>query len=241
MILGWMLKLILYRFSEKMMRIIIIARLTFLILFFLVVLCNNILSQSISERNISLICNNEPLRTVLDEIRIRTGVNFIYQDDLVDSKNITCRIENSPVKNAVRKVLAGLDISFRNFDEKVFVLFEEKKPVKTSYKAIVVDQNTSVSNRVFSFVKPKIIYDENPVYPAEAAKKNIEGKVKVRFLISKEGDVDRVVIEKTSGSEILDSAAVDYINKLKFSPAKENGIARSIWMSMVLRYLVVDY
>lgn len=210
-------------------------------LVFSVVLSSTYLGQSFSGKNISLICKEEPLRSVLDEIRIQTGVSFIYQDDLIDNKKITCRIENSEIKNAVRGVLAGKDISFKNFGEKVFVLFKDKKPVKTSYKAIVVDQNTSVSNRVVSFVKPEIIYDENPVYPEEAVKNNIEGKVKLKFLISKNGDVDRVIIEITSGSEILDSAAVDYINKLKFSPAKENGIARSIWMSMILRYLVVDY
>ena len=221
------------------MRIIFSARLTFLI--FSVVLCSNILSQSISGRNISLICNNEPLRTVLDEIRIQAGVNFIYQDDLIDNKNITCHIKNDYAKDAVRKVLSGSNISYKIFGEKVFVLFKEKKPVKISYKAIVVDQDASISNRIVSFTKPEIIYGDKPVYPAEAVKNNIEGKVKVRFLISKEGNVDRTIIEITSGSEILDSAAIDYINKLKFTPAKENGMTRSIWMSMVLRYLVVDY
>lgn len=221
------------------MRIIFIAGLTFFI--FSVVLCSNILSQSISERNISLICNNEPLRTVLDEIRIQAGVNFIYQDDLIDNKNITCRIKNDFVKDAVRRILSGSNISYKIFGEKVFVLFKEKKPVKISYKAIVVDQDASVSNPVVSFTKPEIIYGDKPVYPAEAVKNNIEGKVKVRFLISKEGNVDRTIIEITSGSEILDSAAIDYINKLKFTPAKENGLTRTIWMSMVLRYLVVDY
>ena len=221
------------------MRIIFSARLTFLI--FSVVLCSNILSQSISGRNISLICNNEPLRTVLDEIRIQAGVNFIYQDDLIDNKNITCRIKNDFVKDAVKRILSGSNISYKIFGEKVFVLFKEKKPVKISYKAIVVDQDASISNRIVSFTKPEIIYGDKPVYPAEAVKNNIEGKVKVRFLISKDGNVDRTIIEITSGSEILDSAAIDYINKLKFTPAKENGLTRSIWMSMVLRYLVVDY
>ena len=223
------------------MKVIINIRLTFLILIFSIVLSGNYLSQSFSRKNLSLICNNEPLRSVLDEIRIQAGVNFIYQDDLIDNKIITCRISNSQVNNAVRSVLSGLNISFKKFGKKAYVLFKEKKPVKTSYKAIVVDQNTSVSNREVSFIKPEIISGDNPVYPAEAVKNNIEGRVQLKFLVSKEGDVNKVVIEKTSGSEILDSAAIDYINKLKFIPAKENGLPRNIWMSMVLRYLVIDY
>ncbi|MGB8320460.1 MAG: TonB family protein [Ignavibacteriaceae bacterium] len=223
-----------------MMKIIITVRLTFLILICSIILSGTYLSQSFSGKNISLICNEEPLRSVLDEIHAQAGINFIYKDNLIDNKNITCRIKGSHIKDVLNSVLSGSDISFKEFGEKDFVLFKGKKPVKISYKAIVVDQNTSVSNQVFSFTKPEIINGDHPVYPSEAVKKNIEGKVKVRFLISKEGDVDRVIIEKTSGSEILDSAAVDYINKLKFTPAKENGLTRSIWMSMVLRYLVID-
>ncbi len=117
---------------------------------------------------------------------------------------------------------------------------KEIKHIKTSYKAIVVDQNTADLNTVVSFVKPEIISGRDPIYPFEAAKKNIEGKVKLRFLIGKGGAVNKVVIEQTSGSEILDSAAIDYINNLKFSPAKENDIPRSVWMSMILKSLVVE-
>lgn len=223
------------------MKVIFNARLTFLISILSIVLSGNYLSQSSSGKNISLICNNEPLRTVLDEIRIQTGVNFIYQDNLIDNKKITCRINDSQVNDAVRSVLSGLNIAFKKFGDKAYVLFKEKKPVKTSYKAIVVDQNPSVLNKEVSFIKPEKLSGNNPIYPAEAVKNKIEGRVQLKFLINKRGDVNKVEIEKTSGSEILDSAAIDYINKLKFTPAKENGLPRSIWMSMALSYLVIDY
>ncbi len=220
---------------------VINTRWIFLIFIFFLVQSGSLLSQSINNKNISLIFNEQPLRLVLEDIRIKAGINFIFQDNLVDGKKVTCRIKDERVKNAVKRVLSGLNISYKQFGEKAFVLFKESKPVKTSYKAIVVDQNTSVFNTVVSFIKPEIISGDNPIYPLEAVKNNIEGKVNVKFLISSGGDVHRVIIEKTSGSEILDSAAIDYINKLKFTPAKENGLPRSIWMSMVLKYLVVDY
>jgi TonB family protein len=220
---------------------VINTRLVFLIFIFFLAQSGSFLSQSFNSENISLICDEQPLRSVLEDIRIKAGINFIFQDNLIDGKKVTCRIKDNRVKDAVKKVLSGLNISCKQFGKKAFVLFKEKKPAKTTYKAIVVDQNTSVKNTIVSFVKPEIISGDNPVYPAEAAKNNIEGKVKVRFLISSGGEVHRVIVEKTSGSEILDSAAIDYINKLKFIPAKENGMARSIWMSMVLKYLVVDY
>jgi TonB family protein len=224
-----------------MMKIIITSRLILLTFLFLILLSANCISQSVRRKDISITCDNKPLRSVLEDIRIQAGVNFIYYDDLIDNKKVTCKIKNSEVKDAVRKVLSGFSISYKEFGENAFVLYEEIRPVKTSYKAIVVDQNTTISNIVVSFIKPEVVSGNKPVYPAEAVKNNIEGNVQLRFLIDNTGKVQRVVIEKSSGSEILDSAATDYINKLIFSPAKENGIQRSIWMSMVLKYLVVAY
>ena len=221
------------------MKTAITARLILFAFVFWIFLPAGYYSQSLSRKDISLSCSNRPLRSVLDDIRIQSGINFIYDDNLVDDKKVTCQIENSDVRSAVKKVLSGLYISYKKFGEKVFVLYKEKKPVKTSYQAIVVDQNTSVSNKVVSFIKPEIISGNHPVYPAEAAKHNIEGRVRLKFLISNEGNVNKVVITETSGSQILDSAAIDYINNLKFSPAIENGVSRNIWMSIVLRYLVV--
>lgn len=218
----------------------ITGRLTFLTIILLVFLSAGYYSQPLNRKDISLNCNNNPLRSVLDDIRIQTGINFIYHDNLVDNKKVTCKFEKSDVKDAVKRVLSGFNISYKKFGEKAFVLFKEKKPVKTSYKAIVVDQNTSVSKKVVSFIKPEIISGNKPVYPAQAVKHNIEGRVQLKFLISKYGDVNKVIVEKTSGSQILDSAAIDYIDNLKFSPALENGVSRSVWMSIVLRYLVVD-
>jgi TonB family protein len=217
-----------------------IIRLSFLALILFTAQTKSYFGQSYNDENISLACNEESLRSVLETIRTSSGINFIYQDNLVDNKNVTCKINNRPINDAVKTVLSGLNISFKSYGEKAFVLFKEKKPQKITYKAIVVDQNTD-SIKVVASKIPELISGITPVYPYEASKNNIEGKVKLRFLINTNGDVDKVTIESTSGSEILDSAAIDYINRLKFMPAEENGIRRRVWMSMVLKYLVVDY
>ncbi len=212
----------------------------FLSIVFFLAQPGNCRNRNIDEnKKISLNCQELPLRSVLEDIRIKTGVNFIFQDNLIDNVIVSCQIENSQVKDAVKKILAGSDISFKEFGEKSFVLFKEKKIIKkTSYKAIIVNENSSNIDTV-SFVKPQMISKISPIYPEEAAKNNIEGKVKVRFLVDKEGGVYKILIQQSSGSEILDSAALNYINKLKFIPAKINGNPRSIWMSIVLKYLVV--
>ena len=188
---------------------------------------------------VSLDCHDQSLRSVLESVRVKTGVNFIFKDNLIDDIKITSTINNSTVKNAINKILTGLDISYKEFGKNSFVLFKEKKIKKTSYKAIIVNQNTSDADTVVSFVNPQMISEITPVYPIEASKNNIEGKVKVKFLINREGEVNKVLIQQSSGSDILDSAALDYINRLKFIPAKTNGIPRSVWMSIVLKYLVL--
>ncbi len=204
----------------------------------------NLSKTAPEERKVFLNCQEQSLRSVIDDIRIQTGLNFIYQDDLVNNIKITCIIKGIPVENALKKILEGLNISYKRFGESfqnrsTFVLFSEKKPFKTSYKAIIVNQKTADADTVISFENPKLISKSTPIYPVEAAKNNIEGKVKLKFLINKEGVIYRIIIQESSGSEILDSAATDYINNLKFTPAKTNGIPRSVWMSMVLKYIVV--
>lgn len=192
------------------------------------------------DKTVSLNCQEQPLRSVLEDIRIKTGVNFIFEDNLIDNVKISCQIKNSPVNDALKKVLSRSDISFKEFGEKSFVLFKEKKVIKkTSYKAIIVNENSSKTDTVKSFVSPQMISKISPIYPEEAAKKNIEGKVKLKFLVDKKGEVNKILIQQSSGSEILDSAAIDYIDKLKFIPAKTNGVPGNIWMSMVLKYVVI--
>lgn len=50
-------------------------------------------------------------------------------------------------------------------------------------------------------------------YPEEAARKIIVGEVTLRFKLSKDGNLLAVYIIKTSGEEILDSAAIKAIKK----------------------------
>ncbi len=106
------------------------VRLVLLTFIFFAVQASSYLSQSFNEKNISLNCNEQSLRSVLEDIRIQAGVNFIYQDNLVDNKKVTCRINNYQVKDAVKKVLSGLNISYKKFGEKAFVLFKRNQTYK---------------------------------------------------------------------------------------------------------------
>ena len=65
---------------------------------------------------------------------------------------------------------------------------------------------------------------------------DIKGNVTVNLLVDKQGNVESVIIEHSSESEILDSAALDYSRSLKFIPANSSGSPQSYWVKMTYRY-----
>jgi TonB family protein len=199
-------------------------------------------SQVKDEKLISLNCDNKPLRSVLDEIRIQGSINIIYSDDLVKNININCRIKETSAENALKDVISDYEISFRKFGSRdgmnSYVLYREKKKLKKRYQALIINQKTSGFDTSSFFTAPIMITNLKIRYPDEAAKNNIEGNVYIKFLIDRNGEVSRTNIEKSSGSNILDSATAVYARNLKFIPAQNNGQTRSIWMTMVFKYLI---
>lgn len=184
---------------------------------------------------INLKCKKQPLRSVLDEIKTKSGINFIYSDDLIKNINITCKIENSSPESAVKKILYGHNLSYKKFDTNYFVLLKEGKPIQKDFKPVVIKEDIPIETGNLS--RPVLISRISPVYPFAAFKDRIEGRVAVKFFINKSGNVSEISVESTSGSDILDSAAVDYVRKLEFIPAQANGKPRNIWMTMSFRYL----
>lgn len=61
------------------------------------------------------------------------------------------------------------------------------------------------------------------VYPYEARRDSLEGTVRVKVKISKEGKVVKADISSSSGHKILDDTALDYAYKAEFTPALSDG------------------
>ncbi len=57
-----------------------------------------------------------------------------------------------------------------------------------------------------------------PQYPRSAQMAGVSGETMVKFWVSPDGIIERIVIEKTSGSDELDRAAVDAVKKWLFAP-----------------------
>ncbi|RII83809.1 energy transducer TonB [Neopusillimonas maritima] len=64
-----------------------------------------------------------------------------------------------------------------------------------------------------------------PEYPRLSIRRGETGRVVVRVLISPQGDVQKVSVQRSSGHPRLDNAALDAARKARFRPYTENGVA----------------
>ncbi len=87
----------------------------------------------------------------------------------------------------------------------------------------VLAQPSKESDEVFIDLKgepqPLLPFSEIFYYPTLAKEGGLEGKVVIDALIDTNGNIIKTEIVATSGSELLDYAAVDIIRKQKYRPA----------------------
>ncbi|MDO9513064.1 MAG: energy transducer TonB [Elusimicrobiota bacterium] len=75
-----------------------------------------------------------------------------------------------------------------------------------------------------------------PEYPRSAQLAGISGETTVKFWVSADGIIERVIIEKTSGSEELDRSAVDTVKKWLFAPLGEAEAQIDQWGILNVRF-----
>ncbi|SMD10044.1 energy transducer TonB [Sporomusa malonica] len=77
-------------------------------------------------------------------------------------------------------------------------------------------------------IPPGILSRREPAYPEPARQAGIEGTVVLRIEILENGRAGQVSIYKSSGSGLLDAAAVAAVQHWRFVPAKMQGTGQSI-------------
>lgn len=80
-------------------------------------------------------------------------------------------------------------------------------------------------------VKPVLVKSAMPTYPELAKRAGIEGVTFVKMLVDIDGSVMEVEISKSSGSGLLDQAAVTAARHHIFSPAKQRDRLVRVWVS----------
>ncbi len=75
-----------------------------------------------------------------------------------------------------------------------------------------------------------------PIYPLRARRRSIEGWVKVRFLVTEEGGVDKIEILESKPKKIFDSSVVRCVSTWRFSPGKVEGTPVKTWARTTVRF-----
>ena len=69
-----------------------------------------------------------------------------------------------------------------------------------------------------------------------ARKRGYEGVVLLKVLVLESGEVGDLVLQKDSGYQVLNEAAVEAVQNWIFIPAKKNGKAMSSWVTVPIKF-----
>lgn len=75
-----------------------------------------------------------------------------------------------------------------------------------------------------------------PRYPRKARRAGWEGTTLLRVLVNPDGAPDRVTVERTSGFDVLDEAAVKAVRRWRFHPARRGVAPLSSWVRIPVAF-----
>lgn len=148
------------------------------------------------------------------EILYRVSGNGIVSDAIVKQSSGFVDLDNAAITA----------VKFCKF--KVSDLITETGSIVSSGKfRFALEGNTQPATKPIEQYKPATnISCEVIKYPAFARAFNKEGKTTVSFIVAVDGTTRNPEIKVSSGSDLLDSASKENIEKCKYSPATLNGV-----------------
>jgi protein TonB len=83
---------------------------------------------------------------------------------------------------------------------------------------------------------PSYRYNPKPRYPHAARRRGQEGKLLLLVEVLPSGRVGKIEIEKSSGFELLDNAAIDTVKRWRFVPAKRGANPVRAWVKIPVEF-----
>ncbi|MDR0830735.1 MAG: energy transducer TonB [Prevotellaceae bacterium] len=173
---------------------------------------------------------------------IRNSIQFtapIIKDDdeVTDEKEIKSQDELNELKNlaiSTQTILTG--------DDNAGKLIEE---VKTTITQMDDEPRTYVEQMPMFPGGDDELYkylNDNIRYPIAMAEGNIQGKVTVRFVVTKTGEIDKNKIEIIRGLHPAgDREARRLVESMpKWNPGKQNGVAVAVWYTLPITYRLIE-
>ena len=82
------------------------------------------------------------------------------------------------------------------------------------------------------------LYNPNQRYPRMSFSMGEQGTVMVRILIGDDGLPKKAELQKTSGFERLDQAALDFVMQSRYKPGTLGGKPTEMWMGREVKYIL---
>ncbi len=83
---------------------------------------------------------------------------------------------------------------------------------------------------------PRVVARIPPVYPYRARQREIEGHVRIRFLVSAEGQASQVQILEAEPPGLFEESVLQIIPSWRFSPGRIDGQPVASWMATTVRF-----
>ena len=114
----------------------------------------------------------------------------------------------------------------------------EALPVLAAMPADVALKAAPVIEDKYEEPRFGVAYLNNPApdYPSMSRRQGEEGRVLMKVLVSASGAAEDVQVEKSSGSDRLDNAAVIAVKRWRFIPAKKNNQPLSAYVLVPIKF-----
>uniref|UniRef100_Q3AT50 Outer membrane transport energization protein TonB n=1 Tax=Chlorobium chlorochromatii (strain CaD3) TaxID=340177 RepID=Q3AT50_CHLCH len=87
-------------------------------------------------------------------------------------------------------------------------------------------------------VMPRFVVAKKPIYPEQARRAGMSGKVYVNVLLSEEGRPIKAMVVKRQPTEctLFDAVALKAVMESRYSPGIQNGKAVKVWLTVPMRF-----
>lgn len=88
-----------------------------------------------------------------------------------------------------------------------------------------------------TIVYPQLISGQASLkYPAEDFEQRIQGKTIIRIFVNKEGKIGETKVLESSGSDILDEAALEMVKSSVYEPGTIDGVISDFWLHLPIQF-----
>jgi protein TonB len=149
-----------------------------------------------------------------------------------------------PITPVVKKIIREIPAPKPLFSEEK--IHQEEDPQTDDIESLTepTDEHTSpdsnATDGAANFIEATPLYKRNPPpqYPATARRRGYQGTVTLEVLVTESGTVQKIKIFESSGSPVLDNAAITAVTNWFFSPATRMGQPIAMWVMIPVQFIL---